>query len=101
MKILAFERELPNATPEGFQHYAKDEARKAWELYQAGLIRELYFRADQKTVVLVLECASIDNAMNILAKLPYVREELITFDLVPLKAYSGFARIFNEDDDSN
>jgi muconolactone delta-isomerase len=98
MKILAFERELPIATSEDFQRYAKDEARKAWDLHQAGLIRELYFRADQQTAVLILECDSTNDAENILAQLPYVREGLITFDLVPLKAYSGFARLFTEDD---
>jgi hypothetical protein len=96
MKILALERELSGATAEAFQCHAQDEARKAWELHQAGLIRELYFRADQKTAVLVLECASTDEAVVILANLPFVQEGLITFDLIPLKAYSGFARLFKE-----
>lgn len=96
MKILALERELPNATSEGFLCYAKDEARRTWELHQTGLIRELYFRTDRQTAVLVLECASTDDAQNMLAKLPYVREGLIAFDLIPLKAYSGFGRLFND-----
>lgn len=98
MKILALERELPNATPGDFQCYAKDEARKIWELTQAGLIRELYFRTDQQTAVLILECISTDDAEKILSKLPYVREGLIAFDLFPLKAYSGFERLFDEDE---
>lgn len=98
MKILALERELPGATSEGFQRHAKEEARQAWELHQAGLIRELYFRADQQTAVLVLECASVDDATSILARLPYVRKGLIAFDLIPLKAYSGFLRLFAEVD---
>lgn len=33
MKILALERELPNATSDGFQCYAQEEARKAWDLH--------------------------------------------------------------------
>ena len=94
MKILALEHELPEATSEGFQRYAKDEARKAWELYQSSLIRELYFRADQQTAVLVLECDSTDEAINILTELPYVEEGLIAFDLIPLVAYPGFERLF-------
>ncbi len=96
MKILALERELPGASPESFQRFAEEEARRAWELHQAGLIRELYFRADETTAVLVLECNSTDEAKNILAELPYVREDLIVFDLIPLKAYPGFARLFKE-----
>jgi len=94
MKILALERELPGASPEVFKCFENEEARKAWKLHQAGLIRELYFRADQSTAVLVLECDSIEQAENILAELSYVREGLITFDLIPLKAYPGFARLF-------
>jgi len=94
MKILALERELPGTSPDGFKRFAEDEARKAWELHQAGLIRELYFRADQSTAVLVLECDSTKQADNMLAELPFVREGLIVFDLIPLKAYTGFQRLF-------
>jgi hypothetical protein len=96
MKILALEQELPGAAPEAFQQHARAEARKAWELHQAGLIRELYFRADQSTAVLVLECNSTDEAANILADLPFVRAGLIKFELIPLKAYPGFARLFQK-----
>jgi muconolactone delta-isomerase len=94
VKILAMERELPGAASEQFQRFGKDEARAAWELHQRGVIRELYFRADQHTAVLVLECASTDEAADALANLPFVREGLICFDLIPLTAYSGFSRLF-------
>ncbi len=97
MKILALERELPGAVREQFQSYGKGEARAAWNLYQHGIIRELYFRADQHTAVLMLECASTDEAAGILAKLPFVREGLIGFDLIPLTAYSGFSRLFGNE----
>ncbi len=94
MKILAIEHELPGAAAESFQQYAKEEARIVWELHQAGLIRELYFRADRNEAVLVLECASGDEAQQILSTLPFVRHELITFEIIPLKAYPGFERLF-------
>jgi hypothetical protein len=75
---------------------AEAEARKAWELHQAGIIRELYFRADRNEAVLVLECASSVEAQGILAELPFVRERLIAFELIPLKAYPGFERLFSK-----
>jgi muconolactone delta-isomerase len=96
MKILALECELPTATREVFQRFAQDEARLVWKLYQAGLIRELYFRADQSTAVLVLECASTDEAQALLAELPFVSHGLIEFELIPLLAYPGFDRLFKE-----
>jgi hypothetical protein len=98
MKILAMEHEQPGATPAQFQQIAREEALKVWDLTQSGLIRELYFRADRRTAVLVLECASPDEAAAVLAGLPMVRAGLITFELIPLVAYSGFARLFSTED---
>lgn len=97
MKILALEHELPNASAEQFQQFSKHEAWKVWELTQAGVIRESYFRADCNEAVLVLECASIEEAQDALLSLPFVKNELITFDLIPLKAYPGFKRLFAKD----
>ena len=94
MKILALEHELPNATAEGFQKHAKDESKKVWDLVQAGVVRETYFRADRNEAVLVLECQTVDEAREALSALPFVKNQLITFELIPLKAYSGFERLF-------
>jgi len=65
-----------------------------WALYQEGLIRELYFRADRSEAVLVLECASLDEARAALGSLPLVQAGLIRFELVPLRPYPGFSRLF-------
>jgi len=94
VKILTLEPELPYATTEEFQQYAKEEARKVWELVQAGVIRETYFRADRNEAVLVLECQTVDEAQEVLSTLPYFGNQLITFELIPLKAYPGFERLF-------
>lgn len=94
MRILAIEKEVPGVTDEQFQPHLKAEAFRAWELYQAGVIRELYFRADRPDAVLVLECASVEAASEALSTLPLVKAGLIAFDLIPLKPYPGFARLF-------
>jgi len=72
----------------------REEALRAWALYQSGAVRELHFRADREEAVLVLECADAAEARTILARLPLVREGLIDFELVPLRPYPGFARLF-------
>jgi hypothetical protein len=94
VKIIAIERETPGKTREQFMPYLKAEAAMVWEFYQNGLARELYFRQDQSTAVFVLECAEIADARAALDRLPLVRAGLITFDLMPLKPYPGFARLF-------
>ena len=97
MKILALEYELPDVTVAQFQQYAKEEARKVWELHQANVIRELYFRADRNEAVLVLECPTIEEAREVLASLPFVKASLIGFEIIPLKAYSGFERLHEKE----
>jgi hypothetical protein len=94
MKILAIEHESAEANPELFSLYAASEARKVWELHQDGIVRELYFRGDRTEAVLVLECTSVEEAQHMLGTLPLVQAGLITFEVIPLRAYSGFARLF-------
>jgi hypothetical protein len=94
MKFLALEHETPGTMAEQFRPHLKAEAARAWELYQADVIRELYFRADEHSAVLVLECASMDEARVALGTLPLVQAGLITFEVIPLVPYPGFARLF-------
>ena len=94
MKILALESERPGATPQQFQQYAQVEARKVWDLQQAGIIREAYFRADRNEAVLVLECDDGAAARETLSTLPFVQAGLIVFELIPLRAYPGFELLF-------
>ena len=94
MKILALEEEVPGVTAEGFRPHLEAEAARVWELYRAGVVRELYFRPDRHTAVLVLECAGPDAARQVLGSLPLVQAGLITFEVIPLAPYDGFARLF-------
>ena len=95
MKYLAIENEIPGNPKQRFHPLLKAEAARIWELYQSGLVRELYFRADRSEAVLVLECHDLEQAQAVLASLPLVQEELISFEVIPLIPYPGFARLFS------
>ncbi len=94
MKILAIEKEEKDLPNQLFEPHLKAEAARVWELYQAGSIREFYFRSDREEAVLVLECVDVQEAARLLNTLPLVRQGLIGFELIPLKAYPGFERLF-------
>jgi len=95
MKILAIEKELQNIKDSDYQPFLEAEARKAWELQQEGLIRELYFTEDH-CAVLILEARDKAHARAIVDQLPLVQQKLIDFDLMALTAYPGFARLFKQ-----
>jgi muconolactone delta-isomerase len=97
VKILALERELPGVSGEAFRPHLKAEAARVWELYQAGVLREIYFRQDRHSAVLVLECADVAEAHAALNTLPLVKEGLIAFEVIPLAPYPGFARLFAQE----
>ena len=97
MKMLVIEKEMPGVTAEQFKPHLKAEALRVWELYQADVIRELYFRTDRPDAVLMLECADVQMARDTLDTLPLVKEGLIAFDLIPLRPYPGLARLFATD----
>jgi len=94
MKIIALEKELSNARNIDFRKNAKAEAKALWQLYQSGLVREFYFRDDKTLAVLILEAKNKQSANKELNKLPFVNKKLIKFDLIPLKPYPGFQRLF-------
>jgi hypothetical protein len=96
MKILAIEKEIPGVTEEEFRPHLEAEAAKVWELYQADMFRELYFRKDWPSAILVLECADVEEANEVLNTLPLVKEGLIAFDIIPLIPYPGLSRLFAE-----
>lgn len=97
MKILALEKELPGNDARRFLPHLRAEAVRVWELVQSGAVRELYFRADRNEAVLVLECADLAEARELLGTLPLVEAGLIEFELIPLAPYPGFDRLFAED----
>ena len=98
MKILALEQDVAGFIAEDFKPHLKAESARAWELYQADVVRELYFRADQPGAVLILECSSVEEAKTVLSTLPLVKQGLITFEVIPLIAYPGFARLFAKEE---
>jgi len=96
MKILALEKEILNTTPEQFAPHLKAEAARVWELYKSGQVREIYFRGERSEAVLILECADVDEAEQLLSSLPLVQAGLISFEVIPLVPYPGFERLFGE-----
>lgn len=96
MKVLALGHDVVAQDDPRFAELRPAEARRVWDLYQAEVLREVYFRADRPNGVLMFEVPDMAAARAAVDSLPLVAAGLIDFDLVPLRAYPGFARLFRE-----
>ena len=94
MKILALSINSPTATADQFGPHIRAEARRAWELHLAGNLREIYYEQGGYRAVLLLECASAAEAKSLLDSLPLVKAGLISFEMIPLVPYTGYAMLF-------
>ncbi len=74
------------------------EARQSWRLHQAGIVREISFRTDCHRSVMVIEAADEADARAALDTLPFVQAGVLAFDLIGLKPYDGWARLFADED---
>jgi hypothetical protein len=70
------------------------EAARTWELYRVGVIREMSWRIDRDDVVLVLEAEDPAAAEAVLSTLPLVEAGAISFQVVGLRPYDGWQRLF-------
>jgi len=94
MRILALEKEVPGASAGDNTALLRAEARAVWELMQSGIIREIHFRDDRSQAVILLEAESTAQVHQVLAQLPLVKAGRIQFEVIGLRPYPGFARLF-------
>lgn len=94
VKVLAIEQEVSGKSSADYATYLQAEATHVWELYKAGVVRELYFHAEDHIAVLMLECTDVEEASRTLAGFPLVEAGLIHFRIIPLSPYDGFSRLF-------
>jgi len=97
VQVLAIERAVSGVADDAFTAAVlMAEAEHLWELHLAGVVRQSFFRADRHEAVLMLEADSPEAARAVLNTLPLVSAGLIDFEVVPLRAYPGFARLFGD-----
>jgi hypothetical protein len=94
MKYLAIETEL-NKGGKSIESLLESEARRIYELYLQGIIRECYFSKEGQNAIMIMECKNELEAHKTLKTLPLVEENIIEFQLFTLLPYTGLDRIFN------
>jgi hypothetical protein len=97
MKFLAMSRRVAGVTNEQVAVHAVAEALQAFRLMSSNVFEQMYFSADWKGVVLVMQADSRAAAEAILQTLPMVEHGVIAFDLYGLTNYDHFSRLFKDE----
>ena len=95
MKLLAIEKETNSVNWNEETETLINESYQVYHLFQEGIIRDIYFTENENAVI-ILECASKDEAIKVLETLPLVKAGLIDFELMELRPYTGFDRIIQK-----
>ncbi len=95
MKILAIEKQVVGVDWSTVsKELLAQEALDVYRMYLKDQLREHYF-TEEKCAVLILECDSKVQAQELLGKLPLVEKNIIAFEIMELRPYTGYDRIIN------
>jgi hypothetical protein len=83
-RILAISHYTPGTDISAVLPVLKQEVPATLRLYLDGKIDQWYYRTDQKGVVFILNCSTVEEAQALLEKLPLGQHHYMAFDLIPL-----------------
>ena len=94
MQFLVIARISEGTALEKVLPYVKPEAEKVWEYYASDVVRSIYYIADMSGAVLMLEAENLQAAQQIVAQFPMAQNNILNFEILPLKAYTGLEALF-------
>ena len=87
MKIIAYDRFRPGVHKESVKpDLLKEEMTHVWELQKAGVIREIYGRADAPGAVIVFECGTVNDVKDYVAAFPLSKAGFLDWNFLALIA---------------
>jgi hypothetical protein len=99
MRIIAFDRFKPGVTMKTIEPYLPEEVSNVWRLWKAGIVRENYARADEPGVIIVFECASVEECKRYTDDFPLTKAGLIEWEFIPVQVPLPIETLFRADVD--
>lgn len=101
MRVIAFDRFQPGVTMEQVTPYLPKEVSNVWRLWEAGIVRENYARADEPRVVIIFEVPDVATAKMYTDDFPLSRAGLLEWSFIALQIPLLIESLFREDIDVN
>jgi muconolactone delta-isomerase len=90
MQFLSISQRRKGFAEEEYAGLAEQESERARELYAAGLIRQIWHRADIPGACLLWEAEDEDQVREVWKTFPFAQAGMTDVTLIPLKPYGGF-----------
>ena len=101
MKIIAFDTFKSGVTLETIKPYLQEEVANVWRLWKAGIVRENYARADVPGVVIVFECASVEQVKSYIDEFPLSKMGFLEWQYIALDAPLPLEYLFSSTVDTH
>lgn len=95
MKIIAYHRFKPGVTMDIITPLLPKEVGNVWKLWKAGIVRENYARAGEPGVVIVFECASVEECQQIVSNFPLTKAGYLEWFYIPVTAPLPLESLFD------
>jgi muconolactone delta-isomerase len=90
MQFLSISQRRKGFAEEEYASLAEQESERARELYAAGLIRQIWHRADMPGACLLWEAEGEEQVREVWKTFPFAGAGMTEVTLIPLKPYGGF-----------
>ena len=90
MQFLSISQRRKGFAEEEYASLAEQESERARELYAAGLIRQIWHRADMPGACLLWEAEDEEQVREVWKTFPFAGAGMTEMTLIPLKPYGGF-----------
>jgi muconolactone delta-isomerase len=90
MQFLSISQRRKGFAEEEYASLAEQESERARELYAAGLIRQIWHRADMPGACLLWEAEGEEQVREVWKTFPFAGAGMTEMTLIPLKPYGGF-----------
>lgn len=94
MKFIIALSPTTNATPEAYEATRVPSAKMLWNLYLAGVIREMYSRADGKGVLFIAEANDAQALRAEIESWPLVSSGQVAGEVIGLGPFAEMAYAF-------
>lgn len=96
MQFLILARVAQGVSRDQILPHVKAEAEAVWQHYSTEVVRSIYYIADMSGAVLFCEAPDLAAMQAIAAEFPMAKASILTFEILPLKPYTGLEALFAE-----